>query len=180
MLNDFNTRLLYIDMDGVIADYESAVPKYTGKTIQQWKDEKKWDKIKETLANSDFFLQLETMPLVEVLKKHIGKFEILTAVGHNNSEVVVQLKSMWLDQVFGVDAVKMNWVYKSHEKQHFARHDTLLVDDRKKSCIPFANNDGQVMLFSNTPSQIDMVDQILSKIPNRHVPTNKLVGVNNE
>lgn len=155
-------KKIYVDMYGVIADYEGAVKQATGHEIQEWIDSGQWEEVKEKLHNNKFYLNLSPMPLVEVLKKYIGQFEILTAVGDYASEEVAQEKARWLGFVFSDAAkqIKFNYVRKSHEKAKFSNEDALLIDDRSKSLIPFAAKGGRILHYKGDVSQDAFIDEL--------------------
>lgn len=158
-------KRVLVDMDGVVADFEKRVSDLFTVSIADMINNGSWQEVKEELCNSNFFFELEEMPLVAILKKHIGKFEILTAVGNYNTLGVVELKMLWLDKVFGQDHnIPFHWVNKTHKKAEYAHKNTLLIDDRIKSTNPFENRGGQVILFNNEKEQITEIDNLLSKI----------------
>ena len=153
---------ILVDMDGVIADFQKLAEEIAGCTIEELEQKGLWQGFKEELCNSNFFFELEQMPLVEVLKQHIGKWEILSAVGNYNSEGVVELKKLWIEKVFGKDQnIKFNYVIKTKAKAQYACPNTLLIDDRTKSVNPFLDNGGQAILFNNSQEQIDLIERIL-------------------
>jgi len=67
MININNTRI-YCDMDGVLADFKSAIPKVTGMSYKEWGDEPKKvfktirDKWKPVKDKKDFWPTLHHRP----------------------------------------------------------------------------------------------------------------------
>jgi len=161
-INNINhIEKIYVDIDGVLADFQKSAEKKAGCSIEELMKQNKWQEFKKNLCFSDFFLELEEMPLVEVLKKHIGKFEIITACGNYNTEQVSKMKKTWIAKTLGKE-VKVHCVIKSHEKANFANSKSLLIDDRPKSVMPFIKSGGHAILFDNAKSQIDEIENILN------------------
>ncbi len=161
-INDIkNIEKVYIDIDGVLADFQKSAEKIAACTIKELMRQNKWQDFKKNLCYSNFFLELEEMPLVEILKKHIGKFEIITACGNYNTTGVKKMKKAWIEKTFGLE-VTVHYVIKSHEKAKFANNKSLLIDDRPKSVNPFIKNGGFAMLFTNTKLQINEIDTMLA------------------
>jgi hypothetical protein len=164
-MNLQNIDTIYIDMDQTIADYERGVKLISGRSIEQWEKDGVWGQNKKKLKDPqfEFFLRLQPLPLLHVLKNHIGKFEILSAVGDLHSEHIAQQQRDWIDKFLGEEVVA-HFVIKSHDKARFANSRSLLIDDRKKSLIPFAQNDGMILHFKNESSQVLYIEQLLEKL----------------
>lgn len=150
-------------MDGCIANYQKSVEYIAKCSINQLIEENKWQDFKKELCSKTFFLELEEMPLVEILKKHVGKFEILTACGSYNSTSVIEMKKLWIYKVFG-ENIKFNVVCKSYEKEKYANKNSLLIDDRTKSTEPFIRSGGKCILFQNTQEHLQLIDKLLENI----------------
>lgn len=151
---------VYVDMDGCVADFQKLAEEIAGCTIDSMVELGTWDEFKEGLCNSSFFYDLEEMPLVNILKKCIGKWEILTAVGNYNTQGVVELKKLWVEKVFG-KGIPFNYVVKSKAKAEFACENSFLIDDRVKSVKPFSEAGGSTMLFTGSEFQMKMIEAML-------------------
>ena len=162
-INDVADTVVYIDMDGVIADYELAYEALFNMSIENT-DPKDFEMIKSQMPARKFFEMLPPMPLVDVLMRHPGKFQILTACGDYDVELVAKQKLEWLTRVFGENVPVFNWVAKSHEKARFANPNTLLIDDRAKCLIPFSNANGRILRYDGLASQDKLIDRILSLV----------------
>lgn len=155
------TRILF-DMDGVLADWERAFGVLTkGATPEQLIKKGKFETAKQMLPKVAFYAHLDPMPLVEVLKKYPGKWGILTSVGKYDTEEVINQKKFWLMNVFGYEIADMLFVITSSAKAAYAEPGTLLIDDRKKALIPFAQAGGQILQYKGTDSQNQFIEELL-------------------
>ena len=140
-------------MDGVLADYQS-------KFLPLNKE-----KIDESDIRNGFFM---TLPVLEGAKRLIGychsleyyfkvptEVEILTSIGTTLPDLVQKQKKAWLEKNFkdvfhniGISSITMNCVHHSKEKAYYANSNTILIDDREKSIIPFRKAGGVGILYS--------------------------------
>lgn len=132
---------LYLDMDGVLADFDTVAGKITGKdtsmatgTLLTPDD---WKKIK---ADKNFWFDLPQMPNLHILWDFVKQFEphILSAYTNEDKENGIRGKTSWIKKNLGnIPSSKIHLVER-HEKQQFAVNKTtgkpnVLVDDYKKN-----------------------------------------------
>jgi len=130
-------RTIYLDMDGVVADFDTFVSNLLERPIG-WNDSKQdltneeWGK----LASVDrLYYQLPLMPdatkLVAYVKSLSTRFNVqfLTAVPRRTTMPSARDdKQAWVDKYF--PGMKMDIGPYSHDKQKWCRPGDILVDDR--------------------------------------------------
>src|SRR6185369_7526355 len=119
-------KLVYIDMDGVVADFDKGAEKWArdiGITAQEFKDTKKY-------RQPQFYYQLELMPgAKEAIEKLSADYEIrfLSAPSWGNPASFTE-KRLWIHEKFG------EWAHKrmdlTFRKDLSVGH--YLIDDRTK------------------------------------------------
>lgn len=119
-------KTLFVDLDGVVADFDSGAEKWgrgIGITGEEFKEKKMY-------RQKHFYLDLELMPgAKETIKKLDEKYEIvfLSAPSWGNVDSFTE-KRLWIEKYFG------DWGKKrmdlSFRKGHYMGH--YLIDDRLK------------------------------------------------
>lgn len=141
--------VLYLDMDGVLADFNTAAEHFLGATPEEHAEAGKrgrWptDQWRKIASIEHFYRDLPKMPLADELvelavrfQKNLGyEVKILTAIPHNNDmHEVFQDKFDWMKQHYGQYNFPVHFGPYSEDKQkHCKAHDDILVDDRTSNC----------------------------------------------
>lgn len=157
---------IYVDMDNVCADYDYGINMlltHYGLLDNKMTRDENINKIKHLLPDANFYAALPPMPLIEVLKKYEGKYEILSSVGKYKPDLVINQKKAWLN--FHLDYTPVvNFVSSGSEKYKYATEDALLIDDRKKCLIPFAHAGGKVLHYKSSKSNDEFIEELLKGV----------------
>jgi phosphoglycolate phosphatase-like HAD superfamily hydrolase len=154
---------LYLDMDGVLADFNKEYTKLDPK-----KEDRK--KFRWSVMEHKIFEKLDFMPDAQELLNHVSKLqtvkiEILTSLGTHEpqqaNEAKVQ-KLRWLDAAN--IPYKANFVHSKEEKAKYADRKTILVDDSSGCIAPFIDAGGYGILHKNSSETIRILDATFRQI----------------
>jgi 5'(3')-deoxyribonucleotidase len=128
--------MIFLDMDGVIADWEGHVHSLVG---ADWKDELKqplWGRINQ---HPDLYRNLPVLPGAKILFQHlVDKYgernvRLLTALpyrAHTVFPLCMQHKIEWFHEHFGNHKVPVLFGPYAVDKQKHVKHSTdILIDD---------------------------------------------------
>ena len=129
------TRTVYVDMDGVIADFFTALADRHG--VSHWKDLPDKEKSIRELAGTDFFNRLPKFStsdrLIEFVHKITnGKWNILSSPLRNDHENSAKWKRVWLDR----HGYTPNEAIFTGNKEKYATTNgvpNILVDDKPEN-----------------------------------------------
>jgi len=156
-------KTVYLDLDGVLADFEIAYNKVY-KNLKD-ADVEELVKAKKSFSDINFFRDLPLMKdaknLVKLVESYPVNVEVLTSVGKYGSKGNAVDKVIWLKKHFPQLANKFNYVTTSKAKSDFAKDDTLLIDDREKATLPFKSAGGEVVFYKGFASAKKLIEKIL-------------------
>lgn len=163
-----NIRMLYIDMDGVIADFAKAVRTHL---IPEWTEDQAmadkklngrlWKGVTQyQRAGGDFWFDMDPMPDAHQLMEYVKKYphQILTAAGNPEYNAGEQ-KLRWMAKHFGTN-IKVNVVRKAAEKAQFASPSSVLIDDKLKALNPWTQAGGIGVLHISASDSISQLNEL--------------------
>ena len=166
---------IYLDMDGVLADFNTAARQYLNATKKDEQDaekngrwpEKSWGRLIEA---PHFYRHLPKMPLADRLVRLAYRFrdelgwdvKILTAIPTKNEVPdVFQDKFDWIAEYY--PGIRICFGPYSYDKQRHAKPGDILVDDRKSNCDEWAAAGGAAIrvLSQDYQAALDELTEIL-------------------
>lgn len=159
------TITLYLDMDGVLADFHKEYVKYDP-------DKSDRKKFRASVMEHQIFEKLDFMPDTQELLNHVKHLansgvhvEILTSMGTHDpiqgAEAKKQ-KTAWL-KAHGIP-YKPNFVRNKQEKSAYATPTSILVDDSPGCISPFIEKGGHGILHHRASETIRILDSTILQI----------------
>lgn len=160
-------RRIFLDMDGVLADFEKGVSKELGVDItNNEQGHYIYDDNKAELTAKHMFRNLEPMPDMWKLLGFINNLgihtEVLSAAGSINREIVVNDKIGWVKE-----HVHPYWIttctFNGSQKAAFAHPKAVLIDDREININEWINSGGIGILHISAENTISELNGILKR-----------------
>jgi 5'(3')-deoxyribonucleotidase len=154
---------LYLDMDGVLADFNKEYTKFD----PQKEDRKKF---RDSVMTHKIFEKLDFMPDTQELLNHVSKLqnvriEILTSMGTHEPNQANEAKSQKLKWLNAKNLpYKANFVHNKEEKAKYATPTSILIDDSSGCIGPFIAAGGHGILHSHSSETIRILDSTILQI----------------
>ena len=145
-----NARTLFLDLDGVFADFDAAVERMFGKPVDAVPRREMWARIFRTRG---FWSDLAMIPGAEALWEHVKHHDpvFLTGVlkGDRSCE---PSKVAWVKRHFGTDRVICCF---SRDKPRYGKPGDILVDDRAAAIEAWNGMGGHGVHHRSVPETIE-------------------------
>ncbi|GBG25719.1 Pectin acetylesterase 3 [Hondaea fermentalgiana] len=146
-----NAVQLYVDLDGVLADFDAGVMRVCGRPPQALPVAAMWRAIH---GDRDFFGTLEWMPGARALwQETLASMRptILSGVPMSESRWAERQKASWCARQLGPDVPHI--FCASREKSRYSGPGRVLIDDRERARKPWEAAGGTFILYK-TPHQV--------------------------
>ena len=159
-------RQIFLDMDGVLADFQTTCSEMLGLKI--WNTDeghKLYDLNKRELTAKHMFRRLNPLPdawkLVDYCLNSGIHTEILTAAGTVNRTLVIRDKIDWIRRY-----ISPYWIiiptFKGSQKAAFAHKKAVLIDDRQRNIDAWVEAGGIGILHKTANDTIEQLDEIIN------------------
>ncbi len=157
---------IYLDMDGVLCDFEKRYIELYNEQPNSSRDKKNWSENWTDFIMTKQFETLDIFPGAIELLRHVRRtelpIEILTSSGgakyHN---LVAEQKDIWLKKQ-GL-AYKRNVVPQRSLKASYATPNTILIDDTEDVIAVFNKAGGIGILHKDIGKTLQTLDGVLAK-----------------
>ena len=157
LANDLDSRpIIYVDMDGVLADFFGPVAQHHG--VTNWRQARKQrrqagSKIDKIAKKPGYFLHLKPMPhaghLIKGVLKMVGRYSILSSPLLSEVEQSSSEKTEWLSKHLKSNPPRS--IIFDHEKFKYARQadgtPNILIDDYETNIHLWEANGGIGILY---------------------------------
>jgi hypothetical protein len=157
-------KKIYLDMDGVVADFEKRYTEIFGKTPHDARDQKEFNPNWKQFIETEQFKTLDWFPggqeLLEFIAKLPVQVEMLTSSGGQKyHEKVAAQKVYWL--VMKNIPYFANVVSGRKLKANYATPETILVDDTEDVIDAFNKAGGHGILHRDAGETIQKIKTLL-------------------
>lgn len=146
---------LYLDLDGVLADFDRGVEEITGERPDELSTKAMW---KALAAHPDFFGTLEMMEDAQHLWDYCEPYDPTILTGLPRGDWAEDQKRRWVANMLGRDVdVITCW---SHEKPKWSGPGHVLVDDRERLEEPWEQEGGVFILHVDAETSIKELQRL--------------------
>jgi len=168
--------MIYLDMDGVLADFDGELLSRGVRNVSQhsplhipedqWTQEQKEldARVKVEMEKPDFWLSIPVMRGAEELLatcRNIRPTKVLTATPRSTKwrDRIALHKRVWARQQLNIDYDDVITCLR-HEKKDYAKAGYILIDDMPSNCQEWWDAGGMAILFTSAAEAIEKLKEI--------------------
>ena len=171
-----NNYKIYVDMDGVLSDWEAQFKRYSGGIPVDTYDNLHGKQNRFNLVNKnspEYYANMPWMKDGKLLYNFVNSFPNVQILSHAPDAKSKIGKQQWLkDKGITFEA---NLVPNRKDKSKFATDDSVLIDDREDVVNDFINAGGKAILHTNSIDTINQLKEILG-IKEKHRIYNSILN----
>jgi hypothetical protein len=159
---------VYLDMDGVFADFESFFIDILGKQkFEEITAKKLWQDVINHMVSQNggvfnaFKPLARAKELYEFFKPYSPVF--LSSTGYTNVKKIEKQKTEWLAKYIDPNAKRI-FVDASKKKAYYSAPNAILIDDRPRSILPWAKKRGAFILHKDVDTTMKEFKILYAKI----------------
>lgn len=162
--------IVYVDMDGVLADFFSEWAKMAGVKTGNYKDipPANVDPTLDKMIGTDFFAQLPKFPtadkLIQMIINHYGSYKILSSPLRNDHENSKKHKIDWIGRKLKIKPEET--IISSNKGAYATQPDgtpNILIDDLGRNIQNWMNNGGLGIKYQADEDPLSKVQRWLSQ-----------------
>jgi hypothetical protein len=156
-MNKPEINKIYLDMDGVIADFVKRYKELYNMEPKEAEANKKFNHFFDDFIQHNHFATLDIMPgaydLIAFLRTLSLPTEILSSTASEKRDPLIRpQKLQWLES--HAIGFKANLVPGAKNKAKFATPDSILIDDMERNCEDFRKAGGYAILHKDVPTTL--------------------------
>ncbi len=140
---------LFLDLDGVLADFDRGVVAVTGKRPEQLPMKEMWRALSR---HADFFGTLDFMHDAQELWAFCAPHRPTILTGLPLGSWAPEQKKRWVARMLGAEVPVITCM--ARDKARYASPGAILVDDREKARAPWEAAGGRFILHRNAADSI--------------------------
>ena len=155
---------IYLDMDGVIADFTKRYKELYGMHPREAENYKKFNQFFDDFIANDNFATLDLMPgamdLIQTLKKAHVPTQILSSTANEEKyDAISKQKAIWL-QKHGIPFTQ-NFVPGKRHKKNWATPNRIIIDDTKSIIDDWQQAGGIAIWHQDVPSTLSILSMYI-------------------
>lgn len=153
------TFSLYLDLDGVFADFNKRVEDLAGEPAYRLPSKRLWQVVH---TDPEFFLNLELVPGADRLWSYVKQYNPIFLTGAPSSTSFREQKAEWVRQKFGPEWQTI--VLPKKEKQNYSGWNKILIDDSLINIEQWTSKGGYGILHEDADKTIVALEELISFI----------------
>eukprot|EP01062_Namystynia_karyoxenos_P035770 TRINITY_DN26121_c0_g1_i1.p3 TRINITY_DN26121_c0_g1~~TRINITY_DN26121_c0_g1_i1.p3 ORF type:complete len:221 (+),score=64.50 TRINITY_DN26121_c0_g1_i1:82-663(+) len=151
---------VFCDLDGVLADFEKAVKRVTGRSVAEQDPRQMWPALAKV---DDFFNRLDWMPEGRELWAHLLPHSPTVLTGLPRGSWAAPQKRAWCSRELGPSVPVITCLRR--DKPQYGGRGSVLIDDTRANCADWVAAGGVFILHTAADSSIREFNEVLSSPP---------------